>query len=842
MLRPSFAPLPHPLSARAPNPQRCVQLRLRVLAAALLAAGLQGTACAQLAALADEDAAAPPDQLRRFVVAMTPPTATYLVAALDPPLLERNAAPAPLPEAAPASAADAAPAAAARTATPEPIEMLAGDKLALKAEPHLSAQREESAPTPAFLQGLKLSGETGRVTVIEGDAELRKRGTNIKADKIIYRQVEDRLQAEGNVRIYRQADLFTGTTLDLKLDAQTGFFLKADYLLANDRARGSAERFEFLGKDHYRADDAVYTTCGPGNDDWFLKVKELKLDYGRDAGEVTSAQLNFMGNHILTIPEMSFALNSRRKSGLLAPSFGSTVQSGQEVSQPYYWNMAPNRDLTITPRLMTRRGLQTNLAGRVLGEDYQGEARFEWLPDRLTGTTRSGLSILHRHNFGNGWNGTLNFNRVSDDNYFTDLTTRISSTSQRTLLRDGALNYSAPYFSISSRLQSYQVLQDPLTPVTTPYNRMPQVSLAARRFDAGGFDLNFAGEYARFDHPTNVMGNRWVAHPSISYPLLSPGAYVTPKLALHTTRYFLQQNAAGAPDNMIRTVPLFSLDSGLVFERAAKLFGQDYTQTLEPRAYYLRVPVREQSRFPVFDAGLPDLNFAQIFTDNIYSGADRIADASQVTVGVTSRLLGANSASERLRISFAQRYYFATQTVTLPGETARTDRSSDFLAALSGEIAPKLMLDTALQYNPNSGAAQRATLGVRWTPEAGKTVSAAYRYRRDLIEQVDFASQWKFAHNWYGVGRYNYSVRDNRVVEALGGVEYDGGCWVGRVVLQRFATTTSRSTTSIFFQIELNGLSRLGSNPLDVLRRNIPGYSTLNEHRVPGIRTMDRYE
>ena len=695
---------------------------------------------------------------------------------------------------------------------------------------------------PAFVQGLKLSGETGRVTVIEGDAELRKRGTSIKADKITYRQVEDEMLAEGNVRIYRQGDLFTGSSLDLKLDAQTGFFLKADYLLANNRARGSAERFEFLGKENYRADDAVYTTCGPGNDDWFLKVKELKLDYGRDAGEVSSAQLNFMGMNILSVPEMSFALNSRRKSGFLAPSFGSTVQSGQEVSIPYYWNLAPNRDLTITPRTMTRRGLQTNLAGRFIGDDYQGEARFEWLPDRLTGTNRSGLSILHRQNFGHGWSGTLNYNRVSDDNYFTDLTTRISSTSQRTLLRDGALTYSAPYFSVTSRLQTYQVLQDPLAPVTIPYNRLPQVSLGARRFDAGGFDLNLAGEFARFSHPTQVMGNRFVANPSISYPVLSPGGYITPKLALHTTRYSLQQNVAGAPDNMIRTVPLFSLDSGLVFERTANLFGQDYTQTLEPRAYYLRVPVRDQSRFPVFDSGLPDLNFAQIFTDNIYSGADRIADASQITVGVTSRLLGTNNANERMRISFAQRYYFATQTVTLPGETPRTDRSSDFLAALSGEIAPKLTLDTALQYNPNSGAAQRATIAMRWSPETGKTLSAAYRYRRDLIEQVDFAGQWKFANNWYGVGRYNYSVRDSRVVEALAGLEYDGSCWVGRVVLQRFATTSSRSTTSVFFQIELNGLSSLGSNPLDVLRRNIPGYNRLNEQRVPGGRTMDRYE
>ena len=776
---------------------------------------------------------------------------TYIVAAADVPA--RPAAAAPVAQVSAAAAAHSEPLPVQSGAAVAPADADAApasgnaapsaDALVLKVDARLLAQRPETEPTPAFVQGLKISGQTGRVTVIEGDAELRKPGTSIKADRITYQALEDQLQAAGAVRVYRDGDLFSGTSLDLKLDAQAGVFLKAEYQLANDRARGSAERLEFLGKDQYRADNAVYTTCGPGNDDWFLNVKELKLDYGRDAGEVSNAQLNFMGMNILSVPGMSFALNARRKSGFLAPSFGSTIQSGQEFSMPYYWNMAPNRDMTVTPRFMTKRGLQTNVAGRYMGDDYQGEGRVEWLPnDRLTKTDRSGLSLLHRQNFGGGFSGNLNLNRVSDDNYFTDLSSRITATSQRTLLREGTLNYSAPYVGVSTRLQSYQTLQDPTVPVTLPYHRVPQIGISARKLDLAGFDLNFAGDFTRFTHPTDVMGNRIVANPSISYPLLAPGGYLTPKLALHSTRYLLQQNSAGTPDSFVRTVPSFSLDSGLVFERATDYFGQNYTQTLEPRMYYLRVPVRDQSRFPVFDTGLPDLNFAQIFTDNIYSGQDRIADASQVTFGVTSRLLGSDKAGERIRVSFAQRYYFATQTVTLPGETARTDRSSDFLAALSGEIAPRLILDTALQYNPNTGSAQRATIGVRWSPETGKTLSAAYRYRRDLIEQVDIAGQWKFGDNWYGVGRYNFSLLEGRLIEGLAGFEYDGGCWVGRFVLQKFVTAAQRSTTAIFFQIELNGLSRLGSNPLDVLRRNIPGYTKLNEHQMPGARTMDRYE
>ena len=748
------------------------------------------------------------------------PSAAYLVAAADV-----------------ATPASAAPIIITSTPTAP------ADALVLKTEPRLAPDRSAGESTPAFVQGLKISGEIGKSTVVEGDAELRKHGTSIKADRIEYRPVEDRMQAAGAVRVYRNGDLFSGTELDLSLDAQTGFFLKSDYLLANDRARGTAGKMNFLGKDNYQADDAVYTTCGPGNDDWYLQVKELKLDYGRDVGEAEGAQLYFKGLNILSAPGMSFALNSKRKSGFLTPSFGSTIQSGQEVSIPYYWNIAPNRDLTITPRFMTKRGLQTNLASRFIGDDYQGEARFEWLPeDKLTRTNRSGFSLLHRHNLGGGWSGNLNINKVSDDTYFTDLSSRITQTSQRTLAREGTLNYTSTYYGLSGRVQMFQTLQDVLTPITAPYHRVPQIALNARRFDVAGLDLNLSGDFTRFTHPTQVMGNRVVVNPSISYPWLSPGGYVTPKLSLHMTKYVLQQNGANTPDSLVRTVPQFSLDTGLVFEREASYFGQSYTQTLEPRAYYLRVPGRDQSRFPVFDTGIPDLNFAQIFTDNFYSGVDRIADANQVTVGFTSRLIGADKANERMRFALAQRFYFTDQKVTLPGEPTRTDHRSDLLAAMSGEVAPKLIVDTALQYNPNNQLASRASVGARWSPEPGRTISAAYRYRRDVLEQVDFASQWRFGGNWYAVGRYNYSMRDASLVEALAGVEYDGGCWVGRFVMQRFATATQRATTAIFFQLELNGLSRLGSNPLDQLRRNIPGYTKQNEHQLPGQRTMDRYE
>ena len=729
------------------------------------------------------------------------------------------------------------------TATPDPGQKEPGLRLDLKLALELRPARESTGELPVFVQGRKISGETGRIMNVEGDAELRKQDTVIKADTITYVPVEDELQAAGQVRVLRAGDLFTGTELKLKLDARTGHFLSAEYLLANARARGRSSVLEFLGPESYRAKDATYTTCGPGRDDWFMQVGDLKLDYGRDLGEAREAKLFFLGQQIMYLPSMTFTLNDRRKSGFLAPSFGSSVQNGQEFQTPYYWNIAPNRDMTITPRYMSKRGLQTTATFRYLGQDYRGEARAEVLPSDLqTRTTRSGFSILHQQSLAPGLIGYLNASRVSDDTYFTDLSNRISATSQTFVPRDGYLIYSAQYYSIFARALSYQTLQDPRNPVVSPYQRLPQLIFNTRRFDVGGFDLGFTGEFNRFSHPTLVTGNRVTLNPSVSYPLLAAGGYVIPKLSLHASGYYLNNNAAGTPDTFTRSLPVVSVDSGLSFERQTSFFGGPHTQTIEPRLFYLKVPAREQSRIPVFDTGLADFNFAQIFAENVYSGPDRIADANQLTTAVTSRMLSQASGRERFRVTVGQRFYFTEQRVTLPGETQRSTRSSDFLVSFSGEVAPKLTYDTTMQYDPNRRQIERISHGVRYMPEPGKTFSAAYRYRRDFLEQIDVAGQWKVGNGWHAVGRYNYSLREGRVVEALGGVEYDGDCWVGRVVLQRFATASQRASTGIFFQLELNGLSRLGSNPLDTLRRNIPGYTKLNENQETQPRTFGNYE
>jgi LPS-assembly protein len=609
------------------------------------------------------------------------------------------------------------------------------------------------------------------------------------------------------------------------------------------RARGTADVIRLKGDDKYQLENATLTTCGPGKNDWYLKVGQLDLDMTRDVGVARRGKLVFMDTTIVYLPWADFSLHNQRKTGFLPPAVGSTGKSGMEISTPYYVNLAPNRDLTIAPREFSKRGLQMTAQLRYVDQNYSGDARIEHMRnDRLRQIDRFATTIQHSQKFSSNLSGYLNINKVSDDNYFRDLSSRINITSQTTLPRDGMLNYNGGWWTASARAQRFQTLQDPLNPIVEPYGRLPQFTLNATRQYVGGVDLAFNSEFVKFSHPTSVIGSRTTLYPSASLPLISPGAYLTPKIGFHSTGYSLARTAAGTPETMQRALPIASVDSGLTFERDSAFLGQNFRQTLEPRAYYLYVPYRDQSKIPVFDTGLADFNYAQVFSENLFNGGDRIADANQLTIAATSRILAPMSGQEVLKATVAQRHYFKNQQVALDDLTpTRTDKTSDFLAALSGRVTRYWSVDSGLQFNPHRSYFDRLGLGARYQPEVAKTLNLGYRFTRESLNQVDLSAQWPLGGGWSGVGRYNYSVRDSRLVESLGGFEYNAGCWIGRIVLTRFAASTGNFTSAVFVQLELNGFSRIGSNPLETLKRNIPGYGRLNQTR-PDSRPFDFFE
>ena len=703
--------------------------------------------------------------------------------------------------------------------------------LKLKITPQLAEKRKsDTSELPTFMSADTVSGQTERETVLTGNAQVRRGGMSLRADTITYNQVDDEFDASGNVRYFRRGDVVTGPRLHLNVQSNEGTFLNPEYRFIRDEARGNSERIDFQGNDRVVLTNSFYTTCPVGIDDWYVKAGLLTLDYGRQTGVARDAVLFFKDVPILAVPMLSFPLDEGRQSGFLTPTFGVTSKSGAEFMLPYYFNIAPNRDATLYPRYIDRRGVQLGAEVRYLEPDYRGEVRAEVLPhDEATGTNR--YLLFARQAWGGdvgttwGWNGT----RVSDDAYLRDFSRSIVGNAVTTTLpREMWVGWRGGAGGFNLRSSKFQTLQDPLAPITPPYDRSPQLSFWTGREFAGA-DVGVAGETTRFTHPTLVSGNRTWAYPSASFSFATPGYYVTPKLGLHLAHYEIDQAVAPIADRASRSVPIMSVDSGMVLERDTSFYGKDFRQTLEPRLYYLRVPYRDQSALPNFDSGVADFNFAQIFSENLFAGWDRIADANQLTAAVTSRLLDPATGAEKYRFVVGQRQYFNSQRVTLPGVAPHSEGRSDILLAASGEISPKIMADLALQYNPQTKSVARSSIGARWTPEAKHAVSVGYRLIRGSLEQVDAAGQWPLAANWYAVARMNYSLADKRVVESIGGLEYDGCCWVLRVVAQRYAVATQNATSALYVQLELNGFSRLGSNPLDALKRNIPGYQPINQ-------------
>jgi LPS-assembly protein len=706
------------------------------------------------------------------------------------------------------------------------------ESLLLKVDNTLLDLPKMHTGTPIFFAAQQIEGSKKENRLdASGEAELRKLNQSIRADRLQFLQDSKELLAEGSVRVEQDGNLITGTQLKLNLDTGIGDITKATFRLGVNQARGAADTFHFEGRQKYVLSNASYTTCPAGNDDWLLKMNDLELNSNSHMGVAHHARVEFMGVPILYTPWVDFAFNEQRKSGFLSPQYGATSKSGSEITLPYYWNIAPNFDATIAPRIMTKRGISLNNEFRYLKPAYSGEAHINVLPDdRVADKTRTMLSVAHTQNLGYGFVGSANLNRVSDDAYFRDLSNTVNVTAQTNLIREGSLSYGAGWWSTSVRAQRFQTLQDPDAPVTTPYRRIPQITFNAQRVLAKA-DVAFSGEFVDFLHPETVSGRRLVFFPSVSYPLVErSAAFITPKIGLHSTHYVLYANNNDKLPNTQRTVPIFSLDNGVMLEREWNPAGENFVQTLEPRAFYVYIPYRDQSRVPNFDAGQADFSMAQMFTENRYFGSDRIGDANQLTLALTSRLIEPETGVERLRVALGERFSLDTQKVNIvtPDSIAPSTNKSDILLAAFGQVTRAWSLDSAFQYNPNQSHSEKFNFSARYNPVGGKVFNMGYRFTRDSVRQVDLSTQWPLTGRWHAMARWNYSLQDRSILEALTGLEYNESCWALRLVAQRFATATQEASTGFFVQLELNDLVRVGADPLSVLRQSVPGYVKLN--------------
>ncbi len=719
------------------------------------------------------------------------------------------------------------------------------DAVPLKATSTLSktAPNGQQIDGPTHVEAEVLHGEGDNYFEAEGKVVMRNLREQVEADWIHYNQAEDEVHARGHVALIRDGDRIDGSELKLKLTDRLGDMKDVIYALHGKNGsvtQGKAKDVLFQGPDVYQLDKATYSTCPANAQAWVLKVDQLNLDYNTSLGSGRKVQVEYMNIPILYSPWLDFSLDDMRKSGFLSPTYGVTTNRGLELVTPWYWNIAPNMDATITPRLMSKRGTQLGGEFRYLESSYHGSASLEVLPnDQVTGTTRYYGMLNHQQTFDAHWSGSMHVEKVSDSTYFTDLSSLVSQTSRVNLLQDGSVAYNGDWWQAAGHVQRYQTLQDPSNPVTPPYERLPQLTLNAKRSNVAnsGLDMDFSGEFVDFIQNSGslVQGSRIYAHPSVSLPIDTPYSTFTPRLGWYLSRYALDKNSIYRPDSQGATptggfadsslnIPTFSVNTGLFFERGMDFAGKSYTQTLEPRAFYVYIPYRDQSRTPVFDSGTSDLSLDQIFQENQFVGVDRINDANQLTLTVTSRFLDHDSGAENLQVTLGQRYYFSGQLVTMPGVTARSGSNSDLLGQVSSRISNKLWLSSGIQFDTASSQITKADFATTWRDGPGRLFNADYRYTQDSVNQIDFSSEWPLAPRWHGLVRLNYSIRDARLVEGLAGFEYDAGCWSLRSVIQRLATTGTTTSNAFFLQLELNGLTKFGPNPLDVLKRSITGY------------------
>jgi LPS-assembly protein len=711
--------------------------------------------------------------------------------------------------------------------------------------PAATAQAEDELPVT--IQAEEIGGRPDRRIDLARNVEITRGQTGMTADTACYLRVEDQVTATGNVTMWRFGDRYKGDELQLNLETGKGYLLNPTYFMASNNGQGQASRIDFLGEQQAVVRDGTYSTCEGPDPDWYLKSSTLRLDKGRDVGTAGKTVIYFKDVPILGTPAMSFSLSGQRRSGWLPPTVGFGSQGKAEVMVPYYVNIAPNRDLTLYPRMMFDRGFQMGATGRYLGSTYSGETHVEVLPDdRETGTTRWRADSLHNGVIKPNWSYGWNLHGASDDEYPSDFSRTVAASAERQLLREVRTDYSGQFWSLSARAQNYQVLQDPAAEtnpsltVPRPYDRLPQINFRSARYDVAGFDWAVDAEATRFAHPDLVGGSRAVIQGQVSYPIVRPGWFVTPKLMYNAAKYDLESEfRIGQETKLSRTIPTVSLDSGMVFERAASLFGKSTTQTLEPRLFYVYTPYENQDEIPLFDTGRSGFNYAQLFSENRYVGLDRVSDANQLTAALVSRFIQEDGA-ERLRLAFGQRLYFEEPRVRIPGESVNQSRS-DLLLAASGSISESWSFDSGVQYDASGSSLYSSNVSVQWRPGKMKAVNAEYRYQRDSFRNIDLSAQYPISKRWYGVGRVSYALRSygvgldvnpstgGKLIESLIGLEYQADCWVFRMGAQRFVTASQTTSTPIFFQLELNGLSRLGlGNPLESFNKSVPGYTQLN--------------
>ena len=715
------------------------------------------------------------------------------------------------------------------------------------APPAAAAQKKTAANTST---PKKLSVDSGKIDITSDHATIGLDGNATLQGNVSIRQ--------GDRHITANEAHFNSKTNDVKTDsggveyedplmrvtgeggsyspAAGADFRAAQFELLQRAARGSADKLRLTPQGVLDLEGVTYTTCPAAAPAWRMKASRITLDTRDKLGTGRSARVEFEGVPLVYLPWVSFPLGNERKSGFLFPSLGVSSRSGFILQVPYYWNIAPNLDFTFEPMEYTRRG--TDLGGdfRYLTENQHGELSWNYLPDDdVYRKSRSRVKLTHVTELPDDFRFTIDAQNVSDTSYFEDFAQAPEGTSTAFVERRALLTYRDEHWRIDGEAQNFQTIDNTLDLADRPYTRVPRLAVDSDfgLGPGGRLHYGFSSEVVNFQRSVGVTGWRMDLLPEISYRLDGAGYFVRPSLAWRATQYELSDGAPGQDRSPARTLPIASFDTGLFFERDAGSHDQRRL-TLEPRVMYLYVPYRQQDGLPLFDTALPDLDPVQLFRSNRYVGADRVGDANQVSVAVTSRLLDAHDGRQFLAATLGETYYFADPHVVLPDEEVRTDRRSDIVAQVSLSAFQDWSADVALQWDPQTSRSERSHFNIQYKPGPERVINVGYSYERGLIEQAEVSGAWPVARNWNVFARGVYSIEAHQALERFAGFEYRACCWRLRLGARRFVSrrpltadteATGPEDTALWLQLELNGLAGVGSATDTFLTEAIRGYS-----------------
>jgi len=664
----------------------------------------------------------------------------------------------------------------------------------------------------------------GKVSV-EGEVQVKLGDRYIRTKKAEYDPETESFSISGNFEYIEPGVNISGSEGRVSNTGENISFKGSNFVLTERPARGEAKQVH-IDHDRLKMRHIVYTTCPEGNDDWTLRAKSLEINREKGWGKARGVQLRFGKVPVFYFPYLSFPASDKRKSGLLLPVVGRTQRNGTEIGLPYYWNIAPNYDLSYTPLFMSSRGWQQNIDFRYLSSKSRGNISLEYLgDDKSIRTERSYGLWEHNTTWGNGWRAITHIEDVSDQIYFEDFGRNIDQTSKTHLERNVELDYASDNWWITTRAQNFRTIDPTLTDTERPYQRLPQILIAGRgQAGMSALDWRLGAEMVNFHRDIGVTGNRFNIRPELSLSLGGPGRYLSPSVAWDYTAYNLDGIAPGQDDKPTRSTPIYTLDGGLIFERAVKNDGS-LVQTLEPRIFYAHIPFKNQDGLPVFDSALPTFSAIELFRANRFVGIDRLGDTDQLSVGVTTRVLDDKKGRQVLSATLGQTFYFSDRAVTLPGFAPPTESNSQIVAELDLDLYRKWNLELVYQWDPEKNTTAISRSRVQYLPTKRSVINLAHRFQRGVLEESDFSFVVPFASRWSLLGRLNYSLRENAVLERLVGLEYKSCCWGLQLVSRQFISRRSgESDRSLILQIELKGLSKVSSRASNVIKNGILGY------------------